>query len=295
MPSFLHDALIRLFRDEPGIVPLLLRDVLQFALPDYSAVRVESADLTQIQPTEYRADLVVLLAEDRPALGVIVEAQLKRDPAKRKSWPVYVATVHARFGCPTCVLVVTPRRGVAAWARAAVHMGPGSSFEPIVLGPDVLPGIVDPESARRTPELAVLSAVAHGKSRDTARAVQIAFAALVGCVDLDAEKATFYADVVRVSLGKAARAALESLMQSPEHHEFQSAFARKYTAIGKTEGKTEGKAEGKAEALLRVLDRRGLFASAAQRRRVLGCSDLQQLDVWLDRAITATSADEVFG
>jgi hypothetical protein len=31
-----------------------LRDALGVSLPDYSEARIDSADLTQIQPTEYR-------------------------------------------------------------------------------------------------------------------------------------------------------------------------------------------------------------------------------------------------
>ncbi|HEY3236987.1 MAG TPA: hypothetical protein VGJ84_19870 [Polyangiaceae bacterium] len=59
--------------------------------------------------------------------------------------------------------------------------------------------------------------MAHGKDKDSEQAARIALAALGACLDLDTEKSAFYADVVSVALGKAARAALEALMQSPEH------------------------------------------------------------------------------
>src|SRR5690606_29754166 len=153
--------------------------------------------------------------------------QLRSDPAKRRSWPVYVSGAHARFRCPACVLVIAPRRSVAEWARTPIELGPGCSFTPLVIGPAQLPTLVDPDAARRSPELAVLSAMAHGRSRDVEQAVQIALAAFTGCVDLDDERATLYADVVRVSLGKAARNALEALMRSPDFIPFQSDFARK--------------------------------------------------------------------
>jgi len=54
------------------------------------------------------------------------------------------------------------------------------------------------------------------------------------------------------------------------------------------------RAEGRAEAVLRVLDKRGVALSEDQRARVAGCTDLDQLDEWLDRAVTATRAAEVF-
>ena len=116
---------------------------------------------------------------------------------------------------------------------------------------------------------------------------------LANCLDLDTERSALYADIVRVALGDAARAALEALMQSPKY-EFQSDFARKYTALGRAEGKLEGRLEGEATAILRVLARRGLVVGEEHRSRILACTDLAILETWLDRAIAATSVDEVF-
>jgi len=65
-------------------------------------------------------------------------------------------------------------------------------------------------------------------------------------------------------------------------------------AEGKAEGKAEGRAEGKAEGVLRVLDARSLALADEQRARILACRDLEQLDRWLVRAVTATSATDVF-
>ncbi|HUG72669.1 MAG TPA: hypothetical protein VMK82_04525 [Steroidobacteraceae bacterium] len=90
MPSQQHEALLELFRNRLTLAPELLRDALHVTLPAHTAVRIESADLTQVQPTEYRADLVLLLVGDRPVLGIIVEVQLAPDPRKDYVWPVYV-------------------------------------------------------------------------------------------------------------------------------------------------------------------------------------------------------------
>jgi hypothetical protein len=57
----------------------------------------------------------------------------------------------------------------------------------------------------------------------------------------------------------------------------------------------EGRAEGRAESLLRIVDRRGIALSGEQRDRVLACADIDQLDRWFDRAITAATAAEIFG
>ena len=47
-------------------------------------------------------------------------------------------------------------------------------------------------------------------------------------------------------------------------------------------------------ALLEVLDARGIEVDAASRQRILDCSDLAQLKVWLRRAVTVQSAHELF-
>ncbi|MFD4409033.1 hypothetical protein [Streptomyces sp. NPDC058476] len=58
--------------------------------------------------------------------------------------------------------------------------------------------------------------------------------------------------------------------------------------------KGRGKAGGKAGGILRVLDRGGIAVSDEDRERIASCDDLDTLDRRLDRAITATSASEVF-
>ncbi|HEX2689269.1 MAG TPA: Uma2 family endonuclease, partial [Kofleriaceae bacterium] len=56
----------------------------------------------------------------------------------------------------------------------------------------------------------------------------------------------------------------------------------------------EAKAEGKAEALLAVLAARGIAVGAAERVRILGERDPQQLDRWLAGAVTCAVAAELF-
>lgn len=104
-------------------------------LPSYSEARIESADLTDVQPAEYRADLVVLLRDDAPVLGIVVEVQLSIDERKQYAWPVYAVGLRARMRCPVCLLVVTPNEPVVSWAARRIALGGDSWFTPIVLGP----------------------------------------------------------------------------------------------------------------------------------------------------------------
>jgi hypothetical protein len=104
MPSLSHEALLLLFRNRPELAPELLREALGVELPAYTEVRVESADLTEAVPAEYRADLVVLLVDGKPVLAIVVEVQLGRDERKRFTWSAYVSVLRARHECPVAPL-----------------------------------------------------------------------------------------------------------------------------------------------------------------------------------------------
>jgi hypothetical protein len=289
MPSLAHDALVMLFRNRPSLAPELLRDVLHTPMPAFDRVRVGDAALTDVVPTEYRADLVVLLeGADRtsPRAAVVVEAQLGRDPDKRWSWPVYLAGLRARLRCDVALLVVTADAAIAGWAATPIATGhPGWVLTPLVLGPSVVPVVRDTATAARAPELAVLSVMLHGHE---AHAVEIAQAALSAARELDDERARFYADLVFLSVDEAARAILEALMASG-NYEYQSDFARRYVA----QGRAEGRAEGRAYAVLHVLAQRGIEVPEPVRAQISACSDLGLLDTWLARAVTAGAAEDV--
>ena len=59
-------------------------------------------------------------------------------------------------------------------------------------------------------------------------------------------------------------------------------------------GQLVGRAGEKAADVLDVLDARGLAVTGEQRERILGCTDLDQLNRWLRRAVAVASADELF-
>lgn len=233
MPSQLHEALLLLFRNRPSLAPELLREALHIELPSYTDVRIDSADLTDVQPAEYRADLVLLLLDGDPVLGIVVEAQLSSDERKRFVWPVYATNARARLRCPVCLLVVTADDGTARWAAKRVDLGGGNRFAPLVLGPSGVPEIVDESMARADPELAVLSAMAHGKDADTSKAVQIAVAAQRASLGLDPDRSRLYFDLVLLSLSEAARRELQTM--DPAKYEYQSDFARRYVAQGRAD------------------------------------------------------------
>jgi hypothetical protein len=260
-------------------------------VPPFDRVRVGDANLTELVPTEFRADLVLLLeaeAAGPPRSAIVVEAQLRVDPGKRWSWPVYLTSLRARLRCDVVLLVITEDDTVAGWASRPIETGhPGFALTPLVVGPAVVPIVRDDAQAAAAPELAVLSAMMHGQQPEAA---DIGRAVLMAARGLDDERAKLYVDLVLASVHEAARGILEALMAN-RNYEYQSDFAKRYVA----QGRDEGRAEGEARALLKVLKARGIEVSPDVQERILACTDLAVLDAWLARAVTAKSASEVIG
>ena len=302
VPSLTHEGLILLFRNRPELAPELLRDSLKITLPAYSEVRLESADITDVSPAEYRADLVVLLVDGKPVLGIVVEVQLQRDERKRFTWPVYVMGLRARLSCPACVLVFTLDERTAEWCREPIVLGPGNIFTPLVLGPSAMPLITDLEMAMREPELAVLSTLAHGTSENGRAVAEAALKAALGLTD---ERRVLYSDLVVAAVGKATRLVLEELMatgnyvfQSEYFKNLAAKFERERLEQAREEGRVEAREEGRVgEArakLLTLIEARGLGLSEVQRSRVTECEDHARLDAWFLRAANATSSATIF-
>jgi hypothetical protein len=279
MPSMAHEILVDLFKNRPSLAAEILVEVLGLSLPDYTEARIASADLTEIQPAEYRADIVVILFHDgNPVRVVIVEVQLAADPQKRLSWPAYVTVARAVHGCPAALLVVAPEPAVAAWCAEPIETGvPGFVLRPPVLRRTAVPAVTDPGEAARRPELGVLSVMAHG---DTEQGATIAAAVVPAIQELDDDRVKLYYDLVYNSLNKAARRSLEAIMKG---YEYQSDFAKKYVA--------QGRAEEAAHAVLTVLRGRGLAVTDAARERILSQKDLERLERWLEKAIVADSVE----
>ena len=63
---------------------------------------------------------------------------------------------------------------------------------------------------------------------------------------------------------------------------------------GKREGVREGKSAGKAESVLMLLETRGVPLNKSLRDKILSCDDPVTLERWFKKAISATSASEVF-
>ena len=207
---------MELFRSQPALAVELLAEQLQFEVPAHERVEWFPDALYERVPEKFRADVALVLRtkQNEPVLGVMVEVQL--DPSEDTQW-IWPAILNIAWGrlnewaqsmCPTVLLVVSPKAAVAAWCARPIETGhPGFTLRPLVLGPDQVPVVTDPDLARRHPEQAMLSAIVHCEhpQRDQV------FRSLLTALD-NHDHATRYIDLILTALPAAPRAQLEALM-----------------------------------------------------------------------------------
>jgi len=215
MPSSLHQAIVELLREHLSLIPRVL-DRVGVPLPSHATTHVADVRSTfsEVAPAEYAADLVVDVgSSDR--LSLIVEVQLRHDPDKAGSWPIYVAHRWQQTGRPVLLVVVTLDRATERRCRRPIVLmppyagSPGMVLTPTVLGPSNVPLIVDRAESQAHPELALLSTVVHG--RDARRVVPIAEATLEALeMRGDLDRGRLWIDLMLAALAPPAAAALEA-------------------------------------------------------------------------------------
>ena len=282
MMSVSHEALLLLFQKRPELAPELLRDALGVELAFYAEARFEACDLSY----EERADLVLLLVDGKPTLAIVIEISIEKDECGRRSWPAYVTGVRKRFGCPALLLVLAWSDAVADWARAPVRIRNGSTLIAHVVGPKDVPMVRELELARRNPELSVLSAIAHVKSKV---GLDVALAALNASQALRDERSRLYLHLISLCLDTIARIAFEE--RRPDRRQ---AARELLMRLARIRGREEGLREGKAGVIPELLDARGINLASDLRERVLACRDLDTLDRWIQKAAIVATADELF-
>lgn len=289
MVSSSHEALHRIFQEDPGLFARVARKLGAPFPPPLSTVEL-STDLTETRPLERRVDTLLRMDTEDGSFLLAVESQGEPDPRKPASWAYYLSYAYAKYRIPPVLLVVCADRGTAAWAARQFDIGPRQwpslSLRPLVLGPDDVPVIDNPDEAARDIPLTVLSAALHSRDGEADAILNALAKALKGLSADDENTAVIFIELTEQGLGKTQAADLWRHLMAVDLSFFQSQTAQQLRA--------EGRAEGRAEAVLLLLGHRNVEVSEEDRERILGCGDPDVLDVWLKRALTATSAAEVF-
>jgi hypothetical protein len=272
-----------------GITQRLPRDV---------ACVVADSDLSEAAPVQLRADAVFLLkgAAGRLEGAVVLEVQRDWDRRKEFTWPLYAMQTRARHECPAVVLVVALDPVVAARARRPIGLDDLTTWRARVLGPDLIPRLEDEAVVQRFPTLGILSALAHGHELEDFKVVKAAANGLPAS-SLDPEVVGYYLQVMDEAFGPALRAAMERAMQVGEVRApgpMGQYFINQGIERGIEQGIERGRSEGIRQSLLSVLTIRKLSTTKEHLVAIEQCSDAQTLNQWMERAVVASSADEVF-
>ncbi|WP_232524202.1 hypothetical protein [Nocardiopsis gilva] len=220
----------------------------------------------------------------QPLHAIVVEIQQEKSESKLRQLPRYAAALWLFLQCPASVLVVCPTQTAAEeYAKPIPTTLPGYVLQSVVVGPDDIPVLTDAEAVIADPQLAVMGIMAHGAQR---RVVE-AFAA--GIRKMDPEVAPRYYEYAYRTAARSARRLLEEIMSSTSWPVY-SPFAREHFGRGKEEGRTEEA----TRLLLRTLEVRAINISDEIRDRITTCTDLEQIETWLDRALIVERADDIF-
>lgn len=165
-------------------------------------------------------------------------------------------------------------------------------FVPCVIGPEDVPVVTRVGLARKLPELAMLSVIAHGKGPQGEAIARTALKAAKTIADGDS--AALYLSTILNYVSAQVRTALETSMRNdPEYSEFVQRLITTGRAEGRAEGRAVGEVHGRAAALVAMLEARGLPLSKRQRKRIEASRDVEQLDHWIRLAVTAASVSDV--
>lgn len=290
MPSLAHEALVDMFRDHPALIVDLLR-AIDVDIPPYAAIKLADTALGEVKPTTLSADLVLELcdAAGEPVLAVILEVQLDPVKKKRDTWPAYLTTHRARRGCETCLVVLTPSRSVAAWAREPIRLGPGNpDFRVLAIGPDEAPVVTDSAIAIANPMLAFLSALAHG---DEADGLTILTAALDALAVVDKATSKVYFDLILRTLSAPRFAAFRKMIMLRD-------LAAKLPGpdiFEETDARCSAAHPDAITLLHYLFNVRHFEWTNEQFETIEHCHDPALLKRWMQRALFANSTAELLG
>jgi hypothetical protein len=292
VPSIAHELSGEMFSRRPSLILDLLPPQLGKAVPD--DVELEVSDPTTISTNlpDWHADRLILFRHgSRVSYAVVVETQLAQERTKRRRWPQYQTIVHGRHGCPTVIMVVCADDATTQWAGTPILLDDhGSVVCPVAIGPRQMPRVTDPDEARDLPMLAALSLIGHPDDEQVRSA---AVEAVLALFEDSPIKAAAYHDFMLKRLKGRERKLWEDQVLTTGGYRFESKVFRDLEAKSRAQGLAEGRAEGRAESLLRILDRRAILMTDAHRARIIGCTDPASLDQWLDRALDATTIEDV--
>ncbi|MGH3280087.1 MAG: hypothetical protein ACRDNW_13250 [Trebonia sp.] len=293
MPSSWHDSVTAIFTENPQIAVELAAHLTGTPLPAGTPTHVEKPTFNDRPSTDFYADAVVVVGPRLdPIRAIIIEAQKRTFKDKPLQWARYAAQLWTFLRCPVDVLVICPDgKSAFYYARPVPTSLPGYTHQPIILLPQDIPAITDPDDAAANPAMAALCVAYHGGEPGVPEAVSDGFD------KLPSDQAVHYHEYAYNLAPLAVQRILEQLMNSdtwPVYSPFAKEHFGRGRKEGRKEGRTEGRTESKAEDIIDILEARGLDVSEAERERIIGCADLRRLKKWVKRSVTVDKTSDLF-
>jgi len=285
MPSIPHETPMELIGQHPSLALDLVRAVTGLELSIGASAELTSADASETAPAQHLADGVVLAKDEhgKKVLAVIIEAQGRNAFTKKYSWPAYLCSIRSRHKCDALLLVICWNPGEVAGCKRTIRTGhPGFDLSPVVVHAG---NALDGNDAEPGPYLVLFAGYIGAIDLDTDGGQRMVLEAARQVPDTD--RKTCITLMLAVA-SEAARHAMEAKMATPAYrNDFIESFEAK--------GRAEGRAETLGAAIMKALAARGIRVDKMRAEQVQSCADLNQLNEWFDKALTAETADDVFG
>jgi hypothetical protein len=282
MPKLRHEAVVEILQNEPKLILSLLAHSgmhLRFG-PRVTTTIADSnlSDRDTWDDEDVRSlfsDNVFVFEGDGRRIAVIAEVQTDRpDKSRSLSWPAYVANARRQHHCDTLLMIFATTRPAARGSAKPIRTGhPGWDLIPLISGIGKIPGLPG-EGARFAAELVLLRIITREITLGTHDARMFALTAIRSAPP---ERRTRYTRYLKVLAPPSIRKDLETLMKTVLKDDFIDGYIM----------------EGRTETLLELLETR-FDVPASTRERIKRCTDTAQIKVWVKRAISAPTLDEIF-
>jgi hypothetical protein len=286
MPKLRHEAVVEILQNEPELVLQLLACAgVPLRFGTRITATIADSDLSDRdvgndgRTLALLSDNVFVFKSGVAKIAVVAEVQTGRPGISRSlSWPAYAANARARHKCDSILMVFATNANAASASTKTILMGhPGWNLTPLVSGFGRTPG-TPPKGGRFAAELVLLRVITGELELASHEGRMFALAAIKS---VPALRRLRYARYIRALAPSKARKPLEELMRIELKDDFIDGML------------DQGHLRGARQMMLQLLDKRFTVPDDI-RRGVEECTDIAKLDTWFDRAITATSIDEIF-
>ena len=283
MPGIRHQAVVQVLRDDPQLLVMLLGR-LGVRLPSGAVPDLKDSNLSSRDPDylkELIADNVFLFKGISRRVAVVFEVQSGRPKPDRKlAWPAYLTIARAIHKCDTVLCVIGLSADAVRGSAQMIRTGhPDFSLRPKVTGHGLLPA---PGGAAFGPGLTVIKVMTRELDLTTHEGRMFTLASIATVPDQQRELYTRY---IRAVVPPPVRKELTKLMSTVIKDPFMDRLIAR--------GEASGKAVEAARMLLRYLDSR-FDVPENCRQQIEDCADAGLIEAWFDRALTATTLDEIF-